>query len=142
MSTSVLTANSIQDLIYKGLAWADIAENDSSAPATNIQVGLHTAAPVTSLGISNEVTVGQWDTYAPVNVARGVGWDSAVNGATKNAALIQFAEMLAGTGCTITHVSTRKNGTIIHYGALAATRNVSAGIQPQFAGNALISTQT
>lgn len=40
MSTSTTSANALQDLIYKGTAWADVAENDTSAPATNITVGL------------------------------------------------------------------------------------------------------
>lgn len=142
MSTSTTSANALQDLIYKGTAWADVAENDTTSPATDITVGLHTSAPVTSSQSSNEVTVGQWNTYVAKVVARGAGWDAAVAGASKNTALAQFVEMVSGTGCTITHVSTAINGTIIHYGSLTASRTVSAGIQPQFAANALVSTQT
>jgi len=142
MSTSITSANALQDLIYKATAWADIAENDTSSPATNIQVALHTSAPVTSSQSSNEVTVGEWNTYARKDIARGAGWDAAVAGASKNTALAQFVEMASGTGATITHVSTGVGGTIIHYGALTASRTVSAGIQPQFAANALVSTQS
>lgn len=142
MSTSTTSANALQDLIYKATAWADIAENDASTPATQIQVALHTSAPSTSSQSSNEVTVGQWNTYARINITRGSGWAAAVAGATKNAALAQFVEMASGSGATISHVSTGVGGTIIHFGPLTASRTVSAGIQPQFAAEALVSTQT
>ena len=33
MSTSVSSANSILDLIYRATAWADLAQNDGSSPA-------------------------------------------------------------------------------------------------------------
>jgi len=49
---------------------------------------------------------------------------------------------VSGTGCTITHVSVGISGNIIHYGDLASPRAVSAGIQPQFAAQALVSTIT
>jgi hypothetical protein len=143
MSTSTTSANALQDLIYKATTWGDIAENDTTSPATNIQIALHTGAgPTTSSQSSNEVTVGEWNTYARLNIARGAGWDAAAAGMTQNAAIAQFVEMASGTGCTITYVSTGVGGTIIHYGSLAAPRTVSAGIQPQFAANALKSTQT
>ena len=139
MSTSVLAANSILDLIYRAAAWADIAQDDGSSPAANIVIALHTAAPASNLQSSNECTYGS---YARVNVARSaVGWDAPSGGALDNAALIQFAECTSGSE-TITHVSVGVGGNIIHYGALSASRAVSAGIQPQFAAGALVSTIT
>jgi|LNFM01.1.fsa_nt_gb hypothetical protein len=139
MSTSVDSANSILSLIYLAAAWADIAENDGSSPAVTLDIGLHTAAPATSSQSSNEATFGA---YARVPVARsGAGWTTPSGGSLSNFALIQFAECTSGTN-VITHVSVGKGGTIIHFGALGASRTVSAGIQPQFAANALVSTQT
>lgn len=139
MSTSVDTANSLLNLIYRAAAWADMAENDSSAPATSLDIALHTAAPATSAQTSNEAT---YTSYARVAVARsGVGWDAAAGGSLDNAALIQFVECSGGAN-VITHVSVGVAGTIIHYGALSASRSVSDGIQPQFAAGALISTMT
>jgi hypothetical protein len=143
MSTATDTANAIQNLIYRAVAWANMADNDATSPATSIDVALHTAAPVTSLQSSNEVTVGQWNTYVRKTITRNTSeWDAAVNGMIQNTNLAQFVEMVSGTGCTIEYVSTGQNGTIIHYGPLAAPRTVSAGIQPQFASNALKSTLT
>ena len=143
MSTAVGSANSILNLIYRAQAWADIAEDDSSAPATVLTIALHTSAPVTDLQSSNEVTVGQWNTYARVNVNRATGkWNPPANGLTKNVDLLQFVEMVSGAGCTITHVSVGISSNIIHFGELASPRAVSAGIQPQFAAEALVSTIT
>lgn len=143
MSTSTTSANALQNLIYRAVTWGDIAENDTSSPATTIDIALHTSAPASSSQSSNEVTVGEWNTYARLSINRNTGgWDAASLGMVQNTALAQFVEMASGTGCTITHVSTGVGGTIIHYGALTASRTVSAGIQPQFAANALKSTQT
>lgn len=143
MSTSTTSANALQNLIYRAVTWGDIAENDTSSPASTIDIALHTSAPATSSQSSNEVTVGEWNTYARLSVNRNTGgWDAASLGMVQNTALAQFVEMASGTGCTITHVSTGTGGTIIHYGSLTASRTVSAGIQPQFAAAALKSTQT
>lgn len=143
MSTATDTANAIQNLIYRAVAWADMAQDDGSSPATTIDVALHIAAPSTSSQSSNEVTVGQWNTYARKSITRNTSeWDAAANGMIQNTNLAQFVEMASGTGCTIEYVSTGYNGNIIHYGPLAAPRTVSAGIQPQFAANALKSTLT
>ncbi len=144
MSTSTTSANALQNLIYRAVAWADMAENDATSPATSIDIALHTGAgPTTSSQTSNEVTVGEWDTYARKTITRNTSeWDAAAAGMIQNTNLAQFVEMASGTGCTITYVSTGYNGTIIHFGALTASRTVSAGIQPQFAANALKSTQT
>lgn len=139
MSTSVATANSLLDLIYRAAAWADIAENDSSSPATTLDVALHTAAPASNSQSSNEAT---YTNYAKVAVARsGVGWAAAAAGSNSNAAQIEFPEC-GVTGNTITHVSVGIAGTIIHYGALASSRAISSGIKPIFAANALVSTVT
>lgn len=139
MSTSVDSANSILGLIYRAAAWADMAENDATSPATVLDIALHTAAPATSSQSSNEAT---YTSYARVTVARsGAGWSAPAGGSLNNAALIQFAECTGGSN-TITYVSVGNAGTIIHFGALGAARAVSSGIQPQFAATALVSTMT
>jgi len=139
MSTSVSSANSILDLIYLATAWADMAQNDGTAPATSLDVALHTAAPASSAQTSNEAT---YTPYARIPVLRNLtGWDAAAAAANANAALIQFAECTVGAD-TITHVSVGNNDIIIFYGTLAAPRAVSAGIQPQFAAGALVTTIT
>lgn len=139
MSTSTDAANSILGLIYRAAAWADLAQDDGSSPATSLSVALHTAAPSTSVQSSNEAT---YTSYARVSVSRsGTGWSAPSGGELSNFALIQFPECTGGSN-TITHVSVGVGGTIIHYGALAASRAISAGIQPQFAASALVSRIT
>ena len=143
MPKSTQTANDVLALILKGTAWADIAENDSSSPATNIYVRLHTGALAAGdPGNTNEATYGG---YAAIAIARGAGWAVPASGSSSNAALAQFAECTSGSN-TITHVSLNKAssgaGACLWSGALAASRTVSTGIQPQFAASALVVTET
>lgn len=139
MSTSITSANSILNLIYRAIAWAGLSDNAATSPATTLTIALHTAAPASSSQSSNEATYGG---YSAITIARSAGgWSAASGGSLSNAALAQFAECTSGSN-VITHVSVCVAGTIIHFGALSASRTVSAGIQPQFAASALVSTIT
>lgn len=139
MPSSTSTANSILDLIFLAAAWADVAQNDGSSPATTLDVALHTAAPASSLQTSNEATYGS---YARASVSRnGTGWSTASGGSNASAALIQFPEAASGTN-VVTHISIGISGTIILSGALASSRTITTGIQPQFAAGTLVNTVT
>ena len=86
MPKSTATCNSILALIFNATAWADIAENDSSTPATNLYLSLHTADP----GVGNNQTTNEtsYTNYARIAVARTtIGWDVPSGGATANAAV-------------------------------------------------------
>ncbi len=97
MSTSTTSANALQNLIYRAVTWGDIAENDTSSPATTIDIALHTSAPASSSQSSNEVTVGEWNTYARLSINRNTGgWDAASLGMVQNTALAQFVEVTQG----------------------------------------------
>jgi hypothetical protein len=143
MPKSTTFCNSFLNLILRGTAITDLAENDSSAPATNVYLSLHTADPgVGGLQTTNEAT---YTGYARLAVDRtGTGWDAAGAGATTNAALAQFAECTALSD-TITHVAVGRDaagaGLVLWAGALSAARSISAGIQPQFADSALTITE-
>ncbi len=144
MPKSTATCNSILALIFNATAWADIAENDSSAPATNLYLSLHTADP----GVGNNQTTNEtsYTNYARIAVARTtIGWDVPSGGATANAALAQFAQCGA-SGATITHVAigtaSSGPGTVLYAGALSSSLAVANGIQPQFAAGALDVTET
>lgn len=143
MPKSTSACNSILALIFNATAWADIAENDSSAPATNLYLSLHTATP--GVGGAQTTNEASYTGYARLAVARTTGgWDAPAAAATVNAALAQFAECTAGSD-TITHVAigtaSSGAGLVLYAGALAASRSVSAGIQPQFADSALTVTE-
>ena len=144
MPKSTATCNSILALIFNATAWADIAENDSSTPATNLYLSLHTADP----GVGNNQTTNEtaYTNYARIAVARTTsGWDVPSGGATANAALAQFAQC-GVTGATITHVAigtaASGAGTVLYAGALSSSLAVANGIQPQFAAGALDVTET
>lgn len=143
MPKSTLTCNSILALIFNATTWADIAENDTSAPATNLYVSLHTADP----GVGNNQTTNEtaYTNYARVAVARTTGgWDAPASAATANAALVQFAQC-GVTGATLTHVAigtaASGAGTVLYAGALSSSLAVANGIQPQFAAGALDVTE-
>ena len=143
MPKSTSASNSILALIFNATAWADIAENDSSSPATNLYLSLHTADP--GVGGSQETNETSYTNYARIAIARTTGgWDAPSGGATANAALAQFAQCGA-SGATLTHVAigTASSGTglVLYAGALTSSLAVANGIQPQFAAGALDVTE-
>jgi hypothetical protein len=139
MPKSTSASNSILALIFNATAWADIAENDSSSPATNLYLSLHTADP--GVGGSQETNETAYTNYVRIAVARTTGgWDAPSGGATANAALAQFAQCGA-SGATLTHVAigtaSSGAGLVLYAGALTSSLAVANGIQPQFAAGAL-----
>jgi hypothetical protein len=144
MPKSTATCNSILALMYNATAWANVADNAASTPATNTYVGLHTASPGT--GDSQTTNETAYTNYARLAVARSTGgWTAPSGGATSNAALAQFPQCGA-SGATLTHVSigtgSSGSGHVWHQGALNSSIAVSSGIQPQFAIGALTITET
>lgn len=124
---STAAANAILALLFNATAWADIAENDSSSPNTNIAHALHTADP--GDGGTQSTSETTYTSYARVDVARTTGGFSAPSGgSTSPVANIDFPTGSGGSG-TITHFSAGKTGggaTAIHM-AGPVTPNISAG---------------
>lgn len=144
MPKSTSTCNNILALIFNATAWADIAENDTSSPNTNLYLSLHTASP----GIGNNQTTNEtaYTNYVRVAVVRtSVGWTVPSGGATSNAALVQFAQC-GVTGATITHLAigtaSSGAGTVLYEGALNSSLAVANLIQPQFNASAITVTET
>lgn len=135
--------NNFLDLILRGTAIADLAENDTSSPNTNVYLSLHTGDP--GVGGSQLTNEAAYTSYARLAVNRtGTGWAAASGGATSNSALAQFVECSGGSS-TVTHVAIGTDssgaGRVLWAGALAASRAISSGIQPQFAASALTVTE-
>lgn len=144
MPKSTTTCNNILALIFNATTWNLIAENDSTSPATNLYLSLHTADP--GVGGSQTTNETSYTNYARVAVARTTsGWDAPSGAATANAALVQFAQC-GVTGATLTHVAigTDSSGTglVLYAGALTSSLAVANGIQPQFAAGALDVSET
>ena len=143
MPKSTTFCNDFLGLIFNATAIADLAENDTSAPAANLYLSLHTADPgVGGSQLTNETA---YTNYVRIAVARTVGgWDAPAAGATQNAALAQFAQC-GITGATLTHVAigtaSGGAGKVLYAGALSSSLAVANGIQPQFAAGALDVTE-
>lgn len=144
MPKSTSTCNNVLALIFNATTWNLIAENDTTSPATDLYLSLHTADP----GVGNNQTTNEtaYTNYARIAVARTTGgWDAPSGGATANAALAQFAQC-GVTGATLTHVAigtaSSGAGTVLYAGALSSSLAVANGIQPQFAAGALDVTET
>jgi len=144
MPKSTSASNSILALIFNATTWNLIAENDSTSPATNLYLSLHTADP--GVGGSQTTNETAYTNYARIAIVRTTsGWDVPSSGATANAALAQFAQCGA-SGATLTHVAigTDASGTglVLYAGALTSSLAVANGIQPQFAAGALDVTES
>ncbi len=143
MPKATNACNSLLALLFNATTWNLLAENDSTSPATNLYLSLHTADPgVGGSQLTNETT---YTNYVRLAVARTTGgWDIPSGGATQNAALAQFAQCGA-SGATITHVAigtaSAGAGTVLYAGALNAPLAVANLIQPQFAAGALTVTE-
>lgn len=142
MPKSTSFANSLLELVLKATTFADFAENDSSSPATNLYLSLHTSDPGTGGDQTTNET--SYTNYARVAVARsGSGW-TVTGAAAENAALIQFPQCGA-SGATVTHVAIGKassgSGLVLWAGALNASLAVANLIQPQFSAGALDLTE-
>lgn len=142
MSKANSTENALLLLIFNATTWDLIAENDTTSPATNLYIALHTADPGEAGAQNTNETA--YTNYTRVAVARTSGGWTVTGSSVVNAALIQFPQC-GVTGATITHVSigtaSSGAGTILYSGALNSSLAVSNLIQPQFSASALSVTE-
>jgi hypothetical protein len=134
MSKSNTAENSILALIFNATAFADLAENDASSPATALYVALYTSDPGEAGAANTNETA--YTNYARVAVNRNSGGWTVSGNAVSNTAEIAFPEC-GVTGATVTHFGVcigSSGATVLLYsGALTASRAISAGITPRFA---------
>jgi hypothetical protein len=129
MSLSNTTENAALLLFLKG------TDPSYRAGATQY-LALFTGDPGETASLAAEAT---YTGYARIVLTKATAWTDAGSTFT-NAALIQFGACTAGTSA-ITHfavVDTASGAVAMMIsGALSATLNVSAGIQPQFSAGTL-----
>lgn len=129
MSLSNATEADILDVLLRGL------DPSYRAGATQY-LAMFTADPSETGSIADEA---DYTGYARVALTKSSAWTGTASPFT-NAALIQFGACTAGTNA-LTHfaVVDTASGAVnmMISGAMSATLNVSAGIQPQFAIGAL-----
>jgi hypothetical protein len=143
MSKGNTFENDLLKLIFNGTAIADLAEDDTTSPLTNLYVALHTADPgETGTQDASEATYGA---YARVAVARTSGGWAVVNNQASNAAEVAWPEATSGSN-TITHwsIGVASSGAtkILYSGArTGGGLAVSTGIAPTAAIGALVCTE-
>jgi hypothetical protein len=148
MAKSTDTCNSLLALIFNATTWEGIAQDDTTGALTNLWIALYTDSPgVGGDPRTNEVGTGAYAGYVRKQVARtSAAWKVPAGGLTKNEAILQFVECSGGTGAHISHVAivttASGDGDVLYAGELTSHRDVSVGIQPQFAAEQLIITET
>jgi len=129
MSKSNAFENSFLLLIFNTTAIADLAENDTTSPATTLTVALHTADPgEAGTMATNEAT---YTSYARQTVARTSGGWTVTGNSVSPAADITFPQATGGSE-TITHfsVGTGVTNNLMYSGTVTPNIVVSNGVQP------------
>lgn len=131
MSKSDVFENDLLKLIFNGTAIADLAQDDSSAPATTLTVALHTSDPAEGgTQASNEIS---YTGYARVAVARTTGGWTVTANSVSPVANIDFGQMTAGAGGTVTHfsVGTGVSNKLLYSGTVTPNIVVTNGVIPR-----------
>lgn len=135
MSKSNSLENSLLLLIFNATLFANVAVNATSSPITNIFTGLHTADPGEAGDqTTNEMTVGAYNTYARVAVARTSGGWTVTANSVSPVATITFPAGVSGTGATATHFGvgtlTSGAGVLLYSGTITPNIVCGAGVTP------------
>lgn len=132
MSMSNALENAFLLLLFNATTWADIAENDTTTPNTQIATALHTADP--GEAGTQSTSEAAYTSYARVDVNRNSGGFTVTNNSVSPASQHSFPASGA-SGTTITHFSYGKTGgggSAIHFSG-TVTPNIAigaAGITP------------
>ena len=133
MSKSNSAENALLLLIFNATAYANLAENDATSPATNLYVSLHTADP----GEAGDQTTSEaaYTGYASVAVARTSGGWTVTANSVSPVADVTFGECSASPGGAITHaavgVAVSGVGQLLYSGALSTSITMAVGVTPK-----------
>lgn len=132
MSLGNTFENDLAKLIFQATAIANIADNASASPLTNLYLSLHTSDP----GEAGDQTTNEtsYTSYARVAVARsGSGW-TVTNNVVTPAANVDFPAATGGTA-TITHfgvgTASSSTGKLLMSGTVTPNISVSTGVTPR-----------
>lgn len=131
MSKGNTFENDLLALIFNGTAIADLAENDSSSPATTLTVALHTSDPGETGSQSTNETA--YTGYSRVAVNRNSGGWTVTNNSVSPAANIDFGECSASPGAALTHfsVGTGVGNKLLYSGTLTPNITMAVGVIPR-----------
>ena len=130
MSKSNAFENSVLLLLFNATAVADLAENDTTSPATTITVALHTADPgEAGIMTTSEAT---YTSYTRITVARTSGGWVVTGNSVSPVAAILFPQATGGSE-TITHFSigTGVSNNVMYSGTVTPNIVVSSGVRPE-----------
>ena len=139
MSKGNTFENDLLKLIYNATAIANIADDASSSPLTNLFVALHTSDP----GEAGDQTTNEctYTGYGRATVARTSGGWTVTANSVSPASTISFGACTAGSE-TATHasvgVAVSGASKILHSGALSPTIAISDGVTPQISTSSTI----
>jgi hypothetical protein len=132
MSKGNTFENDLMKLIFQATAIANVADNASSSPLTQLHVSLHTSDP----GEGGDQTTNEiaYTSYARVAVARTSGGFTVTANSVSPAATVSFPAATGGSG-TATHfavgTSSTGAGKILYSGTVTPNITVSTGVTPQ-----------
>lgn len=132
MSKGNTFENDLLALIFNATAIADLAENDTTSPATNLYLALHTGDP----GEAGSQTTNEcaYTSYARKAVARNSGGFTVSTNTVVLAGNNDFPACTGGSE-TATHfsVGTASSGAgkILYKGAISPTIAISTGVTPR-----------
>lgn len=139
MSKSDSFENSWLKLVFNAVAIANIADNASSSPLTNLYVALHTSDPGDSGNQStNECT---YTSYARVAVARTTGGWTVTGNSVSPVNDIDFPTATGGSEtATFFSIGTLASGSgiILYSGSLSPTIAIVSGVPPIVTKNSTI----
>ena len=118
-------------LIFNATGIADLADNDATAPATNLSVALHTADPgEAGTQLTSETA---YTGYARINVARTTGGWTVTGGSVSPVANIDFAECTAAPGAAVTFfsVGTGVANKLLYSGTVSPSITMAVGVIPR-----------
>lgn len=132
MSKSNTFENDMLKLFFNATAIADLAENDTTSPATNLYVSLHSSDPgEAGSQTTNEVA---YTSYARVAVARTSGGWTVTANSVSPAAAITFPAC-TGSTATATHfgvgVASSGAGYLLYSGTVTPNISISSGVTPE-----------
>lgn len=131
MSKGDTFENDILKLIFNATAIADLAENDTTTPATTLTVALHTADP--GEGGTQATNETAYTGYSRVTVARTSGGWTVTNNSVSPVANIDFGECTASPGGAITHfsVGTGVSSKLLYSGTVSPNITMATGVVPR-----------
>lgn len=132
MSKGNTFENDILGLIFNGTAIADLAEDDTSSPATNLYLSLHTSDP----GEAGDQTTNEcaYTSYDRVAVARTSGGFTVSGSSVTLTSTVSFPEATGGSEvATHAAVGTASSGSgkILYSGAISPNVTIATGTTPQ-----------